>query len=85
MLNTCKGFSDEGITRPTKESQVEMLQDFYKQCDVLPSAVDIIEAHGTGNVSLNNSVLSKCSFLIYLYGRKTYSNEGCDTYYQTTQ
>lgn len=50
VLNTCAGYCDHGIAHPSKESQVEMLLDFYKQCSVSPSSVDIVEAHGTGNV-----------------------------------
>ncbi|XP_025263301.1 fatty acid synthase-like isoform X3 [Camponotus floridanus] len=51
---TCKhikinndGYKQEGITFPSTHMQSILLTEFYKECDVLPSCLDYIEAHGT--------------------------------------
>lgn len=51
---TCKhikinsdGYKEEGITFPSAHIQSILLTEFYKECDILPSCLDYIEAHGT--------------------------------------
>lgn len=44
----CDGFKEQGITFPSSAMQRDLLQDFYNECGVPPSTVDMIEAHGTG-------------------------------------
>ncbi len=41
------GYSN-GLTAPNPEAQVLMLREAYRRADVAPSAVQYIEAHGTG-------------------------------------
>ncbi|GAB1860823.1 Fatty acid synthase [Camponotus japonicus] len=52
---TCKhikvnsdGYKNEGITFPSEHNQSTLLMECYKECDILPSYLDYIEAHGTG-------------------------------------
>jgi len=51
---TCKhikvnsdGYKKEGITFPSEHNQSALLMECYKECDILPSYLDYIEAHGT--------------------------------------
>ncbi|KAM0727969.1 Fatty acid synthase [Formica fusca] len=51
---TCKhikinsdGYKEEEITYPSTHVQSILLTEFYKECGILPSCVDYIEAHGT--------------------------------------
>lgn len=44
----CDGFKEEGITFPSTKMQSLLLQQFYDECNVSPSSVVYIDAHGTG-------------------------------------
>lgn len=44
----CDGYKEEGITYPSGQAQEQLLIDFYKECDIDPSSLAWIEAHGTG-------------------------------------
>ncbi|EFN85168.1 Fatty acid synthase [Harpegnathos saltator] len=44
----CDGFKEEGITYPSSETQSLLLQQLYNECNVSPSYVTYIEAHGSG-------------------------------------
>ncbi|XP_029659420.1 fatty acid synthase-like isoform X2 [Formica exsecta] len=51
---TCKhikinsdGYKEEGIMYPSTHVQSNLLTEFYKECGILPSCLDYIEAHGT--------------------------------------
>ncbi|CAB0015645.1 unnamed protein product [Nesidiocoris tenuis] len=48
VKTNCDGFKDQGITYPSGEIQQCLLQEFYEECDVDPSSLAWIEAHGTG-------------------------------------
>jgi len=42
------GYKEEGITYPSTRAQSALLSEFYDECEVSPSCLDYIEAHGTG-------------------------------------
>ncbi|XP_032678573.1 fatty acid synthase-like isoform X2 [Odontomachus brunneus] len=44
----CDGFKEQGITFPSSEMQRRLMQEFYEECDVSPSCITYLEAHGTG-------------------------------------
>ncbi|CAH1131325.1 unnamed protein product [Ceutorhynchus assimilis] len=49
VKTNCDGFKDSGITYPSGDVQVQLFEEFYKECDsVKPSDLDFMEAHGTG-------------------------------------
>uniref|UniRef100_A0A146M080 Fatty acid synthase n=1 Tax=Lygus hesperus TaxID=30085 RepID=A0A146M080_LYGHE len=48
VKTNCDGFKDQGITYPSGEIQQCLLQEFYEECDVDPTSLAWIEAHGTG-------------------------------------
>jgi 3-oxoacyl-(acyl-carrier-protein) synthase len=53
------GFKEEGITYPSREMQKQLMEEFYEECGVNPTSLDLIEAHGTGTkVSL--LMVKKC-------------------------
>lgn len=43
----CDGFKEEGITFPSSKMQGRLFQEFYNECNVSPSNIAYIEAHGT--------------------------------------
>lgn len=44
----CDGYKEQGITYPSGEVQKTLLDDFYEECEVPPSTLSYMEAHGTG-------------------------------------
>ncbi|XP_072750344.1 fatty acid synthase-like [Anoplolepis gracilipes] len=44
----CDGYKEQGITFPSSEMQGALLQEFYNECDISPSCLAFMEAHGTG-------------------------------------
>lgn len=44
----CDGYKEQGITYPSGIIQQKLLKDFYEECEIHPSTLDYIEAHGTG-------------------------------------
>ncbi|XP_025162220.1 fatty acid synthase-like isoform X2 [Harpegnathos saltator] len=44
----CDGFKEEGITFPSTKMQSILLQQFYDECNISPSVVAYVDAHGTG-------------------------------------
>ncbi|XP_050299399.1 fatty acid synthase-like [Anthonomus grandis grandis] len=45
----CDGYKDSGITYPSGEMQIRLLNEFYEECyTVKPSELSFLEAHGTG-------------------------------------
>ncbi|PQL90385.1 type I polyketide synthase [Apibacter adventoris] len=47
-----------GMTAPNKKGQIKALQRAYKNAGILPSEVELIEAHGTGTVVGDRTELS---------------------------
>lgn len=56
----CDGFKEHGITFPSRKMQLQLLKEFYAECDIDPTTVSFVEAHGTG------TRVSYC-LLIYFY------------------
>lgn len=48
VFTNCDGYKEQGITHPSTDQQMAMLEEFYKQCELDPLSVDFVEAHGTG-------------------------------------
>lgn len=44
----CDGYKEQGITFPSGPLQQRLLEEFYEECQVSPSSLAWIEAHGTG-------------------------------------
>ncbi|CAD6237321.1 GSCOCG00002249001-RA-CDS, partial [Cotesia congregata] len=44
----CDGFKEQGITFPSSIMQGVLLKEFYEECKIAPSALNYLEAHGTG-------------------------------------
>ncbi|KAK3611423.1 hypothetical protein CHS0354_027151 [Potamilus streckersoni] len=44
----CDGYKTEGITNPSRESQVSLMRELYSRSGIDVEAVKYIEAHGTG-------------------------------------
>ncbi|XP_017783102.1 PREDICTED: fatty acid synthase-like [Nicrophorus vespilloides] len=42
------GYTEQGITFPSSADQMMLLKELYEECDVDPSSLAFIEAHGTG-------------------------------------
>ncbi|KAG5889542.1 hypothetical protein JTB14_024951 [Gonioctena quinquepunctata] len=42
------GYKEDGITVPSKEVQLKLLREFYKEFKVDPNEITYVEAHGTG-------------------------------------
>jgi fatty acid synthase len=42
------GYKDEGLTYPSRESQTQLMEQFYQEIGMKPTSVDFLEAHGTG-------------------------------------
>lgn len=42
------GFKNEGLTYPSGEIQIKLLDEFYQDIGIDPSTVDFVEAHSTG-------------------------------------
>ncbi|XP_055593802.1 fatty acid synthase-like [Uranotaenia lowii] len=65
----CDGFKAEGITYPSGVVQQRLLQEFYDEVGISPTAVDYVEAHSTGTFVGDPE---ECDALdkIYCTGRK---------------
>lgn len=48
VFTNCDGYKEHGITHPSSDQQLIMLEEFYQQCELDPLSVDYVEAHGTG-------------------------------------
>lgn len=44
----CDGYKEQGITFPSGPLQQRLLEEFYEECQVSPTSLAYIEAHGTG-------------------------------------
>ncbi|KAH0550507.1 hypothetical protein KQX54_019824 [Cotesia glomerata] len=44
----CDGFKEQGITFPSSMMQGTLLKEFYDECEIAPSVLNYLEAHGTG-------------------------------------
>lgn len=44
----CDGYKEQGITYPSGPLQQRLLEEFYEECEIKPSDLAWIEAHGTG-------------------------------------
>uniref|UniRef100_A0A336LXI7 CSON005087 protein n=1 Tax=Culicoides sonorensis TaxID=179676 RepID=A0A336LXI7_CULSO len=44
----CDGYKDEGIFYPSRQMQVKLVEEFYKEINFNPNLIDYVEAHGTG-------------------------------------
>ncbi|CAH0385876.1 unnamed protein product [Bemisia tabaci] len=44
----CDGYKEQGITFPSGPLQQRLLEEFYEECQIEPSSLAWIEAHGTG-------------------------------------
>ncbi|XP_049870464.1 fatty acid synthase-like [Pectinophora gossypiella] len=44
----CDGYKEQGITYPAGQVQKMLLKEFYDECQVPPSSLEYLEAHGTG-------------------------------------
>lgn len=60
----CDGYKSHGITFPSSEAQTVLLSEFYKECQVDPSTITYVEAHGTGKSknALNVLILKSSNF-----------------------
>ncbi|KAJ8982148.1 hypothetical protein NQ317_011294 [Molorchus minor] len=45
---SCDGYKEQGITYPSGKAQMELLNDFYGECNVQKHDLSFMEAHGTG-------------------------------------
>lgn len=43
------GHKEQGLTYPGKHGQRMLLSEFYQECDINPTEVVFVEAHGTGD------------------------------------
>uniref|UniRef100_A0A6P7GRN3 Fatty acid synthase-like n=1 Tax=Diabrotica virgifera virgifera TaxID=50390 RepID=A0A6P7GRN3_DIAVI len=48
VKTNCDGYKEAGITYPSGESQRQLMREFYSDCNVNPSDISFLEAHGTG-------------------------------------
>ncbi|KAJ8982150.1 hypothetical protein NQ317_011296 [Molorchus minor] len=46
--SNCDGYKERGITFPSKDDQVELLNEFYEESMVAKDDLSFVEAHGTG-------------------------------------
>ncbi|MGM5630459.1 type I polyketide synthase [Apibacter raozihei] len=60
-----------GMTAPNKKGQMKALQRAYKNAGVLPSEVELIEAHGTGTVVGDKTELSALTDMFLESGATT--------------
>jgi len=42
------GYKEQGITFPSSEMQIKLLEEVYEECNISPATLDYVEAHGTG-------------------------------------
>ncbi|GBP45812.1 Fatty acid synthase [Eumeta japonica] len=43
----CDGYKEQGITYPAGQIQKLLLNEFYEECQIVPSTLEFVEAHGT--------------------------------------
>ncbi len=60
-----------GMTAPNKKGQIKALQRAYKNAGILPSQVELIEAHGTGTVVGDKTELSALTDMFLESGART--------------
>nr|CAH7769735.1 unnamed protein product [Callosobruchus chinensis] len=46
----CDGYKEQGITYPSGAAQMQLLNEFYDDCNVNRADLSFLEAHGTGTV-----------------------------------
>ncbi|KAJ8962425.1 hypothetical protein NQ317_010396 [Molorchus minor] len=46
--SSCDGHKERGITFPSKDCQVELLNEFYEECLIPKDDLSFVEAHGSG-------------------------------------
>lgn len=46
------GFKEQGITSTSKDSEMELLSDFYKECGVDRFSLGFVKVHGAGKCTL---------------------------------
>lgn len=51
VKTNCDGFKQQGITFPSKETQIELVQDLFEECGMDRFSLSFVEAHGTGKIS----------------------------------
>ncbi|XP_046964151.1 fatty acid synthase-like [Vanessa cardui] len=44
----CDGYKEHGISYPSGDMQKVLIDEFYEECSIRPSALEYLEAHGTG-------------------------------------
>ncbi|XP_047538488.1 fatty acid synthase-like [Vanessa atalanta] len=44
----CDGYKEQGISYPSGDMQRVLISEFYEECSIQPSALEYLEAHGTG-------------------------------------
>lgn len=64
------GYKEQGITFPSAEIQAKLFSEFYDECDVSPSSLSYLEAHGTGTWVGDPEELNAIG-TIFLKGRNT--------------
>nr|CAI5824927.1 unnamed protein product [Callosobruchus analis] len=45
---SCDGYKEQGITYPSGQAQMHLLNEFYEDCNVNKADLSFLEAHGTG-------------------------------------
>ncbi|CAG9832335.1 unnamed protein product [Diabrotica balteata] len=67
IKTNCDGYKEAGITYPSGEVQRQLMREVYNDCNVNPSDVSFLEAHGTGTFvgdpeegAAIDDVLAKC-------------------------
>ncbi|KAH1010150.1 fatty acid synthase [Dendroctonus ponderosae] len=67
----CDGYKDSGITYPSGDAQIKLLQEFYQECEqVKPFELSFLEAHGTGT-KVGDPEELKAMEDVFLPGRTT--------------
>ncbi|XP_046963777.1 fatty acid synthase-like [Vanessa cardui] len=44
----CDGYKEHGISYPSGDMQRVLIDEFYEECSIKPTALEYLEAHGTG-------------------------------------
>lgn len=64
------GYKEQSITFPSAEMQAKLFSEFYDECDISPSSLSYLEAHGTGTWVGDPEELNAMD-KIFLKGRNT--------------
>lgn len=60
----CDGYKEQGITFPSGPLQQRLLEEFYEECQIEPSSLAWIEAHGTGTKVISYCFVLPTSFVL---------------------